>query len=150
MEKLELVKGQQINCPVYIKKEVLEREPTFGGTTLENEKEILLERPITEKNLEKELARWLTEREELIADNQKKEQTITNLERDKEIWKEEKEQLQGKIAELEKNLKEEKLDKEEIQKNLEKLEREKGQLNNPQLESKIIEALIEREIGVES
>jgi len=57
MEKLELTKGQPINFPVHIKQEVLKRELTCGGTTLENENEIFIERPITEKNLEKELGR---------------------------------------------------------------------------------------------
>nr|CAG8453308.1 823_t:CDS:10 [Entrophospora candida] len=45
LEKLKLVKGEDIINPLYLSPNLLEREPSFGGITVENETEIILVNP---------------------------------------------------------------------------------------------------------
>ncbi|RHZ37613.1 hypothetical protein [endosymbiont GvMRE of Glomus versiforme] len=49
MEKLELTKGKDIPYPIYISPKVAEREPTFGGITIDSEEEIVIGRKIVVK-----------------------------------------------------------------------------------------------------
>ena len=57
MEKLELKKGAEISYPIYISKETLEKALSFAAITLEKEDEILIEKPLNERNLKRELER---------------------------------------------------------------------------------------------
>ncbi|RIA93355.1 hypothetical protein C1645_819548 [Glomus cerebriforme] len=94
MEKLELIKGQPINFSAYIKEEVLKRELVCGGTTLKNENEIFIERPITENNLEK----TLNEKEDV----EKMERDLLELRNFSNETLKQKKNLESKISALEK------------------------------------------------
>jgi len=69
MESLELEKGEEITWPLHLDPEVLKRKPTCGGITIENEKEIFLEKPFTVENLKEDIGKLFKEVEDLKKEN---------------------------------------------------------------------------------
>jgi len=81
MEKLGLEKGKDINQPVYINPETLERKASYGGITIENETEIILVNPkkivVKEVEAQTELSGGeITNREEQLKNIQKLSEQI--------------------------------------------------------------------------
>lgn len=78
VEKLELKKGESISYPVYISSELLNKEPEFGGITLEKEEEVFLLKPLTkDEEVQTEVS---GERiEELEKQNKEKDKQIAQL-----------------------------------------------------------------------
>jgi hypothetical protein len=71
MESLELEKGEEIPYPFHLDPEVLKRKPTCGGITINNEKEIFLEKPFTVENLEEDIAGYYEKINELKSELKK-------------------------------------------------------------------------------
>jgi hypothetical protein len=55
MEKLELIKGEDIPYPVFLAPNVLSKKPIYGGITIEGEEEIILGKPERISMKEKEV-----------------------------------------------------------------------------------------------
>jgi len=56
LEKLELEKGEDIPYPLYASSIILnKKEFSFGAITIEDKKEIFIQKPLSINNLEKEL-----------------------------------------------------------------------------------------------
>ena len=102
MEKLELPVGKTFPWPFYLKSEVLEeKEEVDGAITIEIEEELFINKPVSEKNAEKELVNRLEELESL----REKVKDFENLQS-------EKEELENKLKDSELNKRIEELEKE--------------------------------------
>lgn len=107
MEKLELAKN--ILCPIYLSPTVLDKGlDHYFAYTIENEKEIFIERPLNKRNLGQELTKRLEELENLREKNQKLEKddilnqaTIINLQEEIAYLEEKLNTLQLELSEKE-------------------------------------------------
>jgi hypothetical protein len=91
MEELELEKGQEINYPIFLSPEVLQRKEICKGITIENEFEIFLDKPLTINSLEKSLTEWITKINQLTTrikefkeNTETNQTTISDLQKEKE------------------------------------------------------------------
>ena len=73
--KLELTSKENF----HIKEEVLSHSPEEGGITIENEKEIFLEKPFTIQNLERDINKLFELIKKLEGERGENQETITNL-----------------------------------------------------------------------
>jgi hypothetical protein len=73
MNDLGLELGKEIPHPFYLDSKVLQRKPICGGITLENEKEIFLDKPVSPENAQKELEKRLNELDDLRKKLEKEE-----------------------------------------------------------------------------
>jgi len=96
MKKMELELGKEITYPIYISSVILKQKPDkFGGITVDNEKEIFIERPLTEeKEIQTELGGYeIVNREEQLKEKDNKinqlRQKVEELEK-KQFTEEEK------------------------------------------------------------
>ncbi|CAG8850299.1 3532_t:CDS:2, partial [Racocetra persica] len=93
MKELDLPLGEDIPYPVYISPQVLERKPICGGLTIENKKEIIIDK-LSNKDQETQTnltgQQILNQINQLQQEDNLNQQTIINL--------------QGEIAELENKL----------------------------------------------
>jgi len=115
MEILEMPIGEDINYPLYLSPNVLKNEkkqPTRGAYTIENKEEIFIDKPVSEKNVEKELVKRLKELEKEREENRKlqeinKKSCLLSLFRKKNINKLSHRlfKAEGKIYKLETELK---------------------------------------------
>src|SRR5437763_109658 len=61
MENLEITEGEDITHPLYLFSDVLKKQPIRGAYTIENEDEIFIDKPVSEKRSERELVNRLKE-----------------------------------------------------------------------------------------
>jgi len=113
MEKLDLVKGKDISCPVYILPNVLSRKVTCGGITIEKEGEIFIQKPLqknqstqTESNTNEinKLKLLLNKTQSLRTEKKNLLAKISELEKGDNLNQQTVLNLQNEVAELEKNL----------------------------------------------
>ncbi|CAG8610783.1 37897_t:CDS:2 [Gigaspora margarita] len=105
VEKLEIVKGDDITYPLYLTIDISQKKLVRGAYTIDNEEEVFIDKPVSEKNVEKELVKRLKELEilreqvkELEDLKHKKvslEKKVNNLEKDNLEKDEENERLEG-------------------------------------------------------
>lgn len=127
VEKLEIVKGDDITYPFYLTIDISQKKLIRGAYTIENEEEVFINKPVSEKNVEKELVKRLKELEEL----RKKVKGFEDLQSEKAKLEEKSRNLENKIQD--EQGKNDRLDKqiwrgikvkEELQKELKELKNE--------------------------
>src|SRR5947208_12856140 len=95
IEALDITNGEDITHPFHLTSSALKRKPVRGAITIKNEEEVFINRPVSKKNVEKELLRKLKELEKLREQVKK----LENL-------KHEKAKLEEKSRNLEETIKE--------------------------------------------
>jgi hypothetical protein len=87
METLEIAEREDINYPLYLNPSVLkEKRPIRGAYTIENE-EVFINKPVSEKNVEKELVKRMKSLRDLRKKVEELEKENKKLqERGKEFW----------------------------------------------------------------
>lgn len=83
LETLEIEKGEDITYPLYVSPKVLKKETIRGAKTIENEdeEEIFIDKPVSEKGVERALIKRLRQLEEL-------REKVKGLEQDKQTSRE--------------------------------------------------------------
>ncbi|MCE8163989.1 MAG: hypothetical protein I3274_07360 [Candidatus Moeniiplasma glomeromycotorum] len=124
VEKLEIEKGGDITYPFYLTIDVLEKKLIRGAYTIENEEEVFIDKPVSEKNVERELVKRLEELEIL----RKQVKELENLKHEKAKLEEKSINLENKVQEeqekndrLDEKIWEERRVKKELQKELKEL-----------------------------
>ena len=127
LEELEIVKGDDITYPLYLTIDISQKKLIRGAYTIENEEEVFIDKPVSEKNVEKELVKRLKELEilrkqvkDLEGLQQEKvglEEKVNNLEetiqeKDEEISEKERQVNHWEDLIYEETQKKEKLEKE--------------------------------------
>jgi len=88
-------KGDDITYPFYLTIDISQKKLIRGAYTIENEEEIFIDKPVSEKNVEKELVKRLKELEKL----RKEVGKLNNLQSEKEELEEKSRNLENKIQE---------------------------------------------------
>jgi len=95
VENLEIEKGDDITYPIYLTIDISQKKLVRGAYTIENEEEVFIDKPVSEKNVEKELMKRLKELEKL----RKQVNELENL-------KHEKVNLEEKVNDYKKTIQE--------------------------------------------
>ncbi|WNE41077.1 MAG: Chromosome partition protein Smc [Mycoplasmataceae bacterium] len=103
LDKLELEKAKAIIYPLYLNPQALNKEPNYGGITIEDEEEIFIDKPVSEKNVEKEIIKRLEELEILRDKTEGLEEEKENLENKFEVSENKRRELEEELNNLNSN-----------------------------------------------
>jgi hypothetical protein len=97
MKFLEVEEGEDINYPFYLSSDVFSKKQLVRGAyTIENEEEVFIDKPVSEKNIEKELVK----RMESLRDLRKEVEELKELKKELEKEVKEKDKLQEREKKL--------------------------------------------------